>query len=187
MITRFVVPVAVLFAAGCGPVPEAATVPAETSTPAPSATPAPAPSPAKAGATLTSRGDDFDVEVTVVRFRQPFTPDRPDKLGLTGRPGYGYAAVEAKVCVRRNSSGQEATVSWEPWSLVHTSGVVAETPSSWNDTAWDEPLYPVHHVLPVGRCVRGWIPFEVRKANGRPELVSYGPYGAPPLEWKISG
>ena len=53
--------------------------------------------------------------------------------------------------------------------------------SSWGSEWWDEPLYPNGRVVRTGRCVRGWIPFEVRKGE-KLDLISYAP-----LEWEIRG
>lgn len=180
---------AAVLATGCAATAEpeaAATGPVET--PSKSAPPAETQPPVaqRTGGTQTNADDLSEVEVTVIRYRQPFTPRYPD---LIDRKGYEYAGIEAKLCVTRNDSDERITVSWQPWSLVYDSGVVVGTPGSWSPDGWEEPLYPAagDHVVRVGRCVRGWIPFEVRARDGRPGLVAYTPLGSAPLEWRISG
>jgi hypothetical protein len=101
--------------------------------------------------------------------------------GLPDRKGLEYAAIEVKLCVKKNT-GPQVNVSWAPWSLAFPDGVVAEEMGSWSSEWWNAPLYPQDHVVKVGRCVRGWIPFEVRKGK-RPELVTYAPDEGPGLEW----
>ncbi|MEV0382925.1 hypothetical protein [Nonomuraea sp. NPDC050643] len=118
--------------------------------------------------------------MTALKLRTPFEGRfKPD------RKGFVYAGLEVKVCVARNT-GQPIAVSWAPWSLEYESGVVVPAASSYSAEWWDEPLYPPHdHVVRVGRCVRGWIPFEVQ--FGQPDRVTYTPGSGMALEWTVGG
>lgn len=183
---RILILAAALLTAGCStPEAQPGTVPVEQPASAPtSSAPAPAAkSPHAVGSEQTSASDSGEVKVTVLRMRQPFTPTVP---GVLDRKGYVYAGVEAKLCVTRNDAELPVSVSWGPWSLSWESGVVVEAASSWSPDAWDEPLYPQDHVVREGRCVRGWIPFEVRANDRRPELVQYAPGEGEALEWKVA-
>ena len=160
----------------------AAPVPVEQPTSA-SPTPKPSPGTPAVGGKQTSADADSSVDVTVLRMRQPFTPTVPAVLD---RKGYQYAAVEVKLCVTRYDEQPPVRVSWAPWALSWKSGVVAQAANSWSPGWWEEPLYPQDHPVRTGRCVRGWIPFEVRAADGRPELVTYAPGEGAALEWKVA-
>lgn len=163
----------------------APTVPIEQPTPAPSTASTHQPQKVgqaeKVGQAQTSGYDDLAVSVTVLRYRQPFKTNRP---GLLNRKGYTYGGIEAKLCVTLNG-GDPASVSWGPWALSYDSGIVAKTPSSWNSDGWDEPLYPQDHIVGVGRCARGWIPFEV-PAGDKPAIIHYQPLSGNALEWRVS-
>jgi hypothetical protein len=179
--TAVIAATAALSACGSTDAP-AQTVPVETPNPQAPSTP-PAADKQLVGRAQTSADDDSTVEVTVLRLRQPF---KPPVAGVLDRKGYEYAAVEAKVCVTRNDGELPIAVSWGPWSLSWESGIVAESASSYSSEWWDEPLYPQDHIVRPGRCARGWIPFEVRRSDGRPALVSYTPSAGPALEWRVA-
>lgn len=172
-----------VLAAGCGTTPAtpaAGPVPVEQP-PAVSSTPTPGP--AKVGGKQVSADDESSMDVTVLRMRLPFTTNVP---GLLNRKGYVHAGVEVKACVTKNTSTLPIGVSWAPWALTYPSGIVIEAASSYGDDWWDEPLYPQQYIVHTGRCVRGWIPFEVRSKDGRPERVTYTPSMGPPLEWTVA-
>lgn len=172
-----------LLLAGCGTSAAVDAVPVERPTTA-AATPTPATP--RIGGKQASAAAESSVDVTVLRLRLPFTTTPPGLLERE-RKGYEYAAIEVKVCVTRNSSGLPLGVTWSPWSLAYESGVVVQAASSYSDEWFSEPLYPQDHIVKTGRCVRGWIPFEVRKGDGRPELVGYAPSEGPALEWAVAG
>ncbi len=50
---------------------------------------------------------------------------------------------------------------------------------------WDEPLYPQDKIVGVGRCVRGWVPFEAPK-TAKPVRVVYQPSTGPMMEWELN-
>ncbi|WP_157251157.1 hypothetical protein [Nonomuraea typhae] len=168
--------------AACAAAPAATpTVTAETpSVIVASPTPSP-PAQAPAGSTQESVAEDSAVKVTLLRYRQPFTPTIAD---LIDRKGYEYGGIEVKLCLTRNNSSLQLSVSWDPWALSYEDGTVIKTPSSYNLGAWAEPLYPQDHIVRTGRCVRGWIPFEAPKGK-KPELVLYQPGAGTVLEWRI--
>lgn len=170
----------------CSGSPDAA--PAASSPPAvPLETPAPSPSPSptqpaelKVGATQAHSDGEVSSKVTVLRVRQPLPATYPPD-----RKGYEYVGVEVRVCLVENTSTDKVTVSWGPWSLVFGDDTIIQSPSSWSPDGFSVTLYPNNdRVVPTGRCVRGWIPFEVRK-GAKPALVSYQPYGGDSMEWTI--
>ncbi|MFI6477357.1 hypothetical protein ACIBH1_05455 [Nonomuraea sp. NPDC050663] len=116
--------------------------------------------------------------VAVLRFRQPlraaFPPDRD---------GYEYAGVEVKRCFK-TLERDDITVGWAVWSLAYANGNITEPPSSWSADHFTVALYPRDRPVTAGKCVRGWIPFEVRKGT-RPATVAYMISGSDPMEWTI--
>ncbi|WP_156045294.1 hypothetical protein [Herbidospora cretacea] len=48
------------------------------------------------------------------------------------------------------------------------------------------PLYPddSNRMAKVGRCVKGWIPFEVPKGD-KPKYIAYDPSTSSALEWTV--
>ncbi|MFB4276026.1 hypothetical protein ACBJ59_12080 [Nonomuraea sp. MTCD27] len=130
------------------------------------------------GMTQTTAGDDYTLSVTVNGMLRPF---KTVVSGLPTRRSFEYAAVDVKLCV---TDGGPAAVGISAWTLGGRGGVVVESLDGWNDSWWEQEIYPNGHSVRKGRCVRGWIPFEVRK--GTPlSTVTYAPDGMEPLEWKL--
>lgn len=122
------------------------------------------------GATATLADTGSTAVATAYAYRQPlrsmFPPDRH---------GYTYAGVDARVCIQRLTDGDRVPVSWAPWSLEFADDTVTEPVSSWSDEWFRVPLYPaVERLVRVGKCVRGWILFEVPKGK-RPVRIVYAP------------
>lgn len=188
MTPRLIPALAVLaLAAACSSPPATPTPSVAVESPTPSS---PAPSSvstaaAAAGKAQSHTSDGIEATITVLRMRRPFPVVIPVSPPQPETKGHEYAAVEVKFCLASNTSGEEVTVSWGPWSLAHADGTVTEALSSWSDDWWGVPLYPsVDRVVRPGRCVRGWIPFEVDK-GARVERVEYQPYGGDVLEWRV--
>lgn len=168
----------------CSSEPQPASAPLES--PRPSSSPSPiASAPAQQrvgkGSTQQSIDPQIETEVTVLRVRQPL---RPIVDGVEAKKGHEHAAAEVKLCVNRNATTEVLSVSWYPWALSYTDGTVIEEMSSWSADWWDVPLYPQERTVPAGRCVKGWVPFEVPRGS-RPELVTYQPVGRTALEWRV--
>jgi hypothetical protein len=73
-----------------------------------------------------------------------------------------------------------------PWTLDYADGTSIEPVSEWSSEWFSVPLYPgAERQVPVGRCVRGWILYEVRKGS-KPAEVVYGPEGGTPVSWQLS-
>jgi hypothetical protein len=80
--------------------------------------------------------------------------------------------VQAKVCVRKlppDPQGDRTRISWDPWSLRTSSGIVHPKLSKPSHSH----LYPSDETYRLGECASGWIPFvtsssirKVRYANG---------------------
>ncbi len=173
--------------AACGSTPATPSAPAvAVETPAASSTPTtPAlPSPAPVAHTQTHRADGIEATVTVLRMRRPFPVVVPVDPPQPERKGREFAAAEVKFCLTKYTLPEPLTVSWAPWSIEFRDGTVAEALRSWNSEWWDVPLYPQQHVVRLGRCVRGWVPFEVSK-GARAELVTYAPGEGTVLEWEV--
>ncbi|WP_214106784.1 DUF4352 domain-containing protein [Acrocarpospora catenulata] len=134
------------------------------------------------GTTQESSDATAKLKVTVLRVRQPLASLVP---GLPERKSYEYAAVEVRTCVVENTSGQEISLSWGPWSLAFPDGTIIEAMSAWSSEWWDVSLYPnSDRSVRTGRCVKGWIPFEVPKGS-KPKYVNYDPQSTSSLEWVI--
>lgn len=146
----------------------------QTQSPAPTATPTPTPVQLKATHTITTSAGNGSV--TAYAYRQPLPTEFPPD-----RAGYVYAGLDAKLC--RPSTGP---VSWHPWSISFDNDTTIEPVSSWSDDWFTVPLYPgFEKVVQAGRCVRGWILFEVPEGR-RPVTASYA--GADQVaEWQIRG
>ncbi|MGW5689250.1 hypothetical protein [Nonomuraea sp. NPDC003754] len=119
------------------------------------------------------------MKATVLRIRQPFTAVVP---GLPERAGREYIGIEVRMCIAK-SEGSPTNVSWGPWSIEFADETVEQAMSSWGPEWWDVPLYPNGRQVQEGRCVRGWIPFEVQK-GAKPRTVSYQPSDMT-LEWQV--
>lgn len=173
-------------AAGCSSdkAPQAQTQPAQTSPAGPATTsPTPTPTaPPALGQTQTQEAGEYTVRVTAFTYRQPLPADDQPT-----RKGYTYAGADVRVCLTKGPNG---TVSWDPWHLVFADATTIEPVSSWSDEIFQVPLYPgFDRPLPRGRCVRGWIVFEVPKGK-RPTGINYEPtdeYGMPVAgpQWAI--
>ncbi|TDE40483.1 hypothetical protein E1295_31790 [Nonomuraea mesophila] len=173
-------------AAGCSsppaggaadPVPVESPV-ADTTTTAPPSLPAEGPK--RMGKTQTTAGTQGEFSVSVARVRRPFKAVVP---GLPERAGYEYAAANVKFCVT-DDKGSEVRIGWSAWSATTVDGVVVESLSAWSADWWTEPLYPQDHVVKVGRCVRGWLPFEVQRGS-KLDIITYSPDEMNELEWKV--
>ncbi|RCG19151.1 hypothetical protein DQ384_38400 [Sphaerisporangium album] len=171
-------------AAACGnspaPAPVSPTAPTAAGTSRTIAESTPT-SPPRLNTTQVHLAEGIESRVTVLRTRQPL---RAVIAGLPERKGYQYAGIEVKFCVTKNTTAETVSVSWSPWALQSADGVLTEAMSSWSDEWWAVPLYPQNRQVKEGRCVRGWIPFEVPKGT-RANLVSYEPEEGNPLEWAV--
>ncbi len=169
----------------CGSQGPAVPTPPPTVAVESSATSAPTPTPsaeAGIGVPQESSSDDTDLKITVYGMRQPLPVAVP---GVPERRGYEYAAVEVRACLLKND-GEPMSLSWHPWSLSYADDTIVEELTGWSQEWWNVPLYPndTGRTAKVGRCVRGWIPFEVRKGS-RAMYVNYDPDGSNPLQWKV--
>lgn len=169
---------------GCGGEEQPETTPAAavpTTATAAASTPAPASSPTPA---VLAVGDsttflDGAVTTTVLAYRQPAgsrgIPD-PDRAGDT------WGAIEVKVCTKPTS--EVISVSTALWVLTYADGAVLE-PSGVSYSQLPQPRYPwADHEVRPGRCVRGWITYEV-PAKLRPAYVQYQPDGQAATEWQV--
>ncbi|NEA21605.1 hypothetical protein [Actinomadura bangladeshensis] len=111
---------------------------------------------------------EYKVTATVFSYRQPLRSQVPPRRG-----GYVYAGLEVRVCL--DSGPGASTVSWDPWSLTYPDNTTIETVNSWSDDWFSVPLFPgMDRPLRPGRCLRGWVLFEVPKGK-RPGLAEYAP------------
>jgi hypothetical protein len=137
----------------------------------------------RVGATQTSKGGGLVVKLKVMHVRRPLTP----VMSGLNHAGREFAAAEVRACITANS-GAPISFSWGPWSLTTANGIVVEELTSWSDDWWRVPLYPNdptgEHPIPTGRCVQGWIPFEVPKGS-KIRSVDYSPDGSDGLEWRV--
>ncbi|MEW2353420.1 hypothetical protein [Spirillospora sp. NPDC029432] len=126
-------------------------------------TPTSPPGPLRLKQPFTLSNDPFPVTATAFAYRQPlpsrFPPDRS---------GYVFAGLDVRVCIEAGPG--PVGVSWEPWSLTYADSTIAEPVSAWSDDWFSVPLFPGEgfgkSVRP-GKCVRGWVIYEVRKSAPR--------------------
>lgn len=147
--------------------------------PSPAAAPPKPAGPNKIGALVVH--PDGHADTTVLDYRQPVSG------GIDANPGMEWSAAEVKVCIRR-ADGKNNTVSQDPWVLLYSDGSQYESAYA-SGPDFPKPEYPTSgdRIIPAGRCVKGWITFEVPKGR-RPGLVSYSVEGLPePIEWAIPG
>lgn len=158
------------FAAGCSGADTAQPAPSATVTvtaEAPSATPKAQPATLKVGQQRPFNDADSRGSVAVLKFRQPFPSSIPPE-----RAGYEFAGVEVRRCYKTISREGGLTVGWGPWTLGYRNGNIVESPNLWSANQFSVPLYPRERPVRAGQCIRGWIPYEVKKGT-RPATVAY--------------
>ena len=118
------------------------------------------------------------IAATVFGYTQPAASG-----AAPSRAGHVWAAVDAQAC-REPGSVFQVTVSDGPWSLRFPDGTSA-APSQADDPNFPQPRYPSSPAaLQPGKCLRGWIIFDVPEI-GRPLSVRYAPQGGSPIDWPI--
>jgi hypothetical protein len=143
-----------------------------------------APTPVKLETTAVIRDSDSTVNATVFAYRQPLPSGFPPR-----RSGYVYRGLDVRVWIV--SARTPTGMSWDPWRLAYADDTSIEPVNVRSDAWFNVPLYPgtMRRVRP-GRCVRGWIIFQVPK-HKRPSGAAYEPtdkYGEPleqSAEWKL--
>ena len=158
----------------------------EKAAPPTASTPSPAPTntgPLKLGSARTLTDPNTWFRVTVYAYRQPLHSEFPPE-----RHGTTYAGADVKYCNLK--SGQETSVSWDPWSLEYSDDTTVDAVNEWSAEWFDVSLYRgLGKTVPVGRCVRGWILFATPKGK-RPVRIMYSPGGdgtasIPVTEWSV--
>ncbi len=158
----------------------APTVPLDTPAPSAAPTASSGPSELPIGRAQTSVDDETTVKAAVLHVRQPVTVGE----FADQRKGYEYGAIEVKLCVTKNT-GEPAEVGWAAWALTNPDGTVTRVLSSYNPNWFSVPLYPDGFTVRVGKCVRGWIPYQAAKGS-KPASVTYQPAGMTALEWTVA-
>ncbi len=160
---------------------KAPAVPAAPVASAPSAPVSAVPSPpavaGKAlGTAVTIVIEDATSDITVFGWRQPSasTAEPPSQ-------GYEWGSADVRICVQRSQS--EITISWQPWAVTYSDGAVIEA-SNITYRQFPQPEYPQDRLVPVGRCVRGWITFGVPVGH-KPQFVEYQPRGGGVTDWLV--
>ncbi|WP_141576140.1 DUF4352 domain-containing protein [Actinomadura sp. WMMA1423] len=113
---------------------------------------------------------EYRSSAAVFAFRQPLSSRFPPD-----REGYVFAGLDVRVCLDKGPG--PSTVSWEPWSLTYPDDTTIDPVNSWSDDWFTVPLFPgagFEKTLRPGRCMRGWVLFEVPKGK-RPSLAEYAP------------
>lgn len=110
-----------------------------------------------------------EVTSTVYGYKQPVARSAPRP---EGQAGFEWGAVDVKVCVNKDYTGQPIAVSNSRWVLVYDD----DTQIGSSDTGYEafpKPEYPwSNKELAPGRCIRGWITYPV-PAKKRPAFVEY--------------
>jgi hypothetical protein len=158
--------------AGCGP---AASGPLATN-PLPSVSTSPPPSGHPFGESVAA-GTGF-VVATAFGYTQPGAPG-----AAPPQAGNVWAAADVQACAQPGTVFK-VTVSDAPWSLRFPDGT-AVSPTTADDPHFPQPRYPgTPSALQPGECLRGWVVFEV-PADGRPQVLRYGPQGGTPIDWLV--
>jgi len=142
----------------------------------PTAPPA-APAGKALGITVTIVAGDASADTTVFAWRQPSasTPEPP-------AAGYEWGSADIRICARKADAGA-IRVSWLPWAVTYADGAVVQ-PSNVIYGQFPQPEYPQDRVVPVGRCVRGWITFGV-PAGRHPQFIEYQPQDGGVTDWLV--
>lgn len=133
------------------------------------------------GTVHTVTGDSYTVTVAVYAYRQPSAPSAPKP----DTAGYVWGSADVQVCVKAIQGDTEIGVSWRPWALIYPDGAVVQ-PSNIGYRQFPTPGYPNDdRAVPAGRCVRGWVTFEV-PATSRPAMVEHQGDARKVLDWTVS-
>jgi len=189
-----------LLLAGCGSSggttaapPPVATVTVTASPAAPLETPPPASTPAAstaASSPATSRtpsgplalGEVNKVTEHHVQFHVAASAWEP-MLASRSKPldkRLHFAALLVKFCL---DSGRNVTVSQDPWSLEYADGQVYEPSFDVDPADLPGAQYPFDRKVSPGRCVKGWVPFDIPPGPG-PARAVYGGTNQP-TEWAL--
>lgn len=122
----------------------------------------------------TRRG--MDVETTLQEVRTPYPPAEyrePEE-------GNEFIGMRIKQCTKEGVSDPGETTYNAEWYAVTPSGDEYTGGHSWDD--WPSPKFPELTGAIAGRCVKGWIAFEVPK-DTNVETILWRPGGDPIAEW----
>jgi hypothetical protein len=143
--------------------------------------------PSTLGTPVTVADARASTKATAYAYRQPLRSSAKPR-----RRGYAFAGVDARVCVLQVDGTNRLPVSWAPWSLEFADDTVAGPVGGWSDESFSVQLFPgtgFDRQVREGRCVRGWILFEVPKGK-RPVRVVYAPRISPkppaPADWSLT-
>ncbi|WP_420175823.1 DUF4352 domain-containing protein [Luteococcus sp. OSA5] len=96
------------------------------------------------------------------------------------RDSPAYAAL-VKTC---NTSKEALTVGWDGWSLHDAESQTFPADSSTMESD-PKPVFPLIQELPAGKCVNGWMVFEVVKGF-KPSELRFTTESGQAITWKLT-
>ena len=174
-----------LLAAGCSsqaPEPAAPPVPATTQAQVAETTPAeptPTPTPEDSPTSFHSESKNTDLKVGDTWEGVMVSVQLVEaKTVLEEYSGMTYTAVLVRTC----SLVETISVSSDPWHVIDSDeGFI---PAGWGVEGLD-PAYPDYQPLHEGKCVKGWIAFDVPDGQKAVELWYESPEGS--VWWNLKG
>lgn len=123
------------------------------------------------------RGEDVDTTLKAVKL--PYPPEEyrePDNGNI-------FIGVELEQCTNEDAEGSGTATFNGEWSAITASGEEYTGDGSyWND--WPAPKYPENTDLVPGRCLKGWIAWQVPE-DTEFEKVLWRPAGTSVAEWML--
>jgi hypothetical protein len=99
-------------------------------------------------------------------------------------PGKVFLGLRVEQCLAEGVTDAVYSTTNIDWAAVTPSGnEFASDGSSWHD--WPAPRFPEYVTLSPGRCVKGWIAFQVPKSTKVESLIWRPEGGVTAAEWKL--
>lgn len=177
-------------AAGCSAEPSAS---ARRSTPQVTSSTSPSPEakdeeakaegPKSLGGTYSMKNDLGDTySATALAWRKlSVSPDM--RQYIKPKTGHLFMGAQVRWCSTKDV-GERTKVGWAPWFLTLADETVVEAASP--GPGWFQvPLYPQDRTVREGKCVQGWVAFEVPRTV-KADALTYAPDGAEAVDWSVS-
>lgn len=128
----------------------------------------------------TRKGENFDTTLEEVKFPYP-----PGEYRKPSDPTNDFLALRIQECMHKDAKAAEdgsteSSYNGE-WAAITSDGYdYSGSGSSWND--WPSPKFPETVGMIPGRCIKGWIAFEIPK-KAEISRIQFRPSGTPVAEW----
>jgi|GEM_PF-6630836 len=117
------------------------------------------------------------IKTTLQEVKIPYPPGQY----RTPEAGNVFVGLRIEQCVDADGPADILSTSLFDWSAVTPNGNEYKTGgSSWTD--WPEPRFPDYVTMVPGRCVKGWLAFEVPQGTQVASVI-WRPDGTTTAEW----